>query len=369
MEGKEALMLVDTGASRSCLSEAFYNQHQRQLGGLHSTSPIQGADGTELALAGETGRLRLQWRGRTLRIPLIVVRGLAGVDGILGMDVLKPLQVKILAHANLAEPGGSRSPEKKILCLADNLDLPPRSWQQIHLHHDLPSSTTIFSPTTKLPPGLRAAPTVSKGESVVVTIANYTAEPARLQKGWEVGSIEPGEIAEPPANPSGPKLLPEVPGGLTASQTCDMRNLLMDYQDIFAQGEDDRGLTSLVEHRIYTKGPPIRQPFRRQPPARREEERSQVESMARRGVIRPSSSPWSSPVVLAKKKDGSLRFCVDYRRLNAATVKDAQPLPRIDDTLEALHGSRWFSTLDLQSGYWQVPLCEKDKEKTAFCTG
>ena len=172
LEGKEALMLVDTGASRSCLSETFYNQHQRQLGGLHSTSPIQGADGTELALAGETGRLRLQWRGCALQISLIVVRGLAGVDGILGMDVLKPLGVKIWTHANLAEPGGSITSDEKILCLSDHLDLPPHSWRQIHLHHDLPSSTTMFSPTTKLPPGLRAAPTVSKGESVVVTIAN-----------------------------------------------------------------------------------------------------------------------------------------------------------------------------------------------------
>ena len=86
------------------------------------------------------------------------------------------------------------------------------------------------------------------------------------------------------------------------------------------------------------------------------------------GVICPSNSPWASPAVMFKKKDSSLCFCVDFRQLNETTIIDAHSLLLIDDLLDALHGARWFYTLDLKSGYWQVPIMERDKEKKAFRT-
>ena len=146
--------------------------------------------------------------------------------------------------------------------------------------------------------------------------------------------------------------------------------LIRKYSNIFDKDGNNPGRTNVVKHCIDTGGARlIRQAPRSVPLAKRDTVGQIIKEMSESGVIEPSASPWSSPVVLVKKKDGQLRFCVDYRRLNDVTKKDSYPLPRIDDTLDSLTGTEWFSTLDLKSGYWQVEMSEEDKEKTAFSVG
>ena len=201
-------------------------------------------------------------------------------------------------------------------------------------------------------------------------IHNHPPEPLRLHAGQNVGTLEFVAIADSPPPPaaSKPVRLPPVPEHLSPNQQQQLKDLFQEFSDIISQGEDDLGCTPLLQHAIETEGPPLCQPYRRQNPAVRREEMAQVQQMLMNSIICPSNSTWASPVVMVKKKEGSLRFCADFRQLNAATIKDAHPIPRIDDLLDALHGARWFSTLDLKSGYWQVPIQERDKEKTAFRT-
>ena len=100
-----------------------------------------------------------------------------------------------------------------------------------------------------------------------------------------------------------------------------------------------------------------------------DEVREHLKLMLDMGVVQPSNSRWCNAVVLVRKKDRSLRFCIDFRRLNALTVKDSHPLPRICETLESLAGAAHYSTFDLNSGFWQVPMDEESKPYTAFTLG
>ena len=140
-------------------------------------------------------------------------------------------------------------------------------------------------------------------------------------------------------------------------------------QHLFAAGKGDLGQTDIVKHQLNTGDQPaIKQRVRRYPAARREEERQLVEDMLAIGIIQESNSTWSSPTILVKKKDGTTRFCIDYRRLNQVTMVDPYPLPHIEDSLNTLGGARFFCSLDLAIRYWQVEMDTADREKTAFVT-
>lgn len=157
--------------------------------------------------------------------------------------------------------------------------------------------------------------------------------------------------------------------GLNSDQQQQLRQFLMRWQHVFSSHEEDYGCTDVVTHHIPTgEAPPIRERYRPVPPTLYKEIKTLLQGMLESGVIRESSSPWAAPVVLVQKKNGTWRFCVDYRKLNSVTRKDAFPLPRIEDSLTSLSQAAWYSTLDLASGYWQVRVEAKDREKTAFTT-
>ena len=148
-----------------------------------------------------------------------------------------------------------------------------------------------------------------------------------------------------------------------------LRDLVIKYRDVFALDGSELGSTNVVEHRIETgSSKPIKVPPHRISPARIPIIQEEIRKMLERGVIQPSRSPYSAPIVLQKKKDGSWRFCVDYRQLNDVTVKDAYPMPNQAQVSDALRGNTIFSSVDLASGYWQVPVAAEHSHKTAFVT-
>ena len=162
-------------------------------------------------------------------------------------------------------------------------------------------------------------------------------------------------------------LINGIHGSITESTVVDVRNMVTRVSDVFSQSEYDLGLTDMAKHRIDTGSAyPVRQQLRRFPPAHTEAIAKHLETMLSQGVIEPATSPWASNVVLVRKKDGSFRCCIDYRRLNSVTRQDAYPLPRIDSCLLAMSEAKRFSTFDMRSSYHQVRVAPEDMDKTAF---
>lgn len=152
----------------------------------------------------------------------------------------------------------------------------------------------------------------------------------------------------------------------TEQQKQQINSLLHKYSDVLT---DVPGRTELMQHSvklttndaIYSKAYPV--PF-----ATQETVRKEIDSMLKLGVIERSDSKYASPIVLVKKKDGSIRFCVDFRKLNRVTIFDPEPIPNADTLMAQVATARYFTKLDLTKGYWQIPITDSDKEKTAFIT-
>ena len=305
--------------------------------------------------------------------------------GTLALGHQPRLVVPISTSPNRISNVKAQTPDEMMVSLPETLEVQGRSVMLIIAHLDAAyTQAGIVEPLTATRTGVpknilvaRTLTGVSSKQELVVEVTNTSPTPTRIHKGTKLATFIPlhqvcvidsvqentsvsAECGqEPPkVDLTGTNLLPE--------EQSELLHLLATYSNLFVSDKEQLGRTSVVKHSIETSGYPIRQPVRRLPESTRGAVDQEVQKMLKQGVIRPSTSPWSSPVVLVRKKDGSWRFCVDYRKVNSVTHRDAYPLPRIDATLDSLAGSKFFTTLDLASGYWQVELDEEAKEKTAF---
>ena len=304
----------------------------------------------------------------------------------------------------------SQEPTEEVakIRLVHSVTLPSQKGRVLEAELEIPRTTEsdlFFEPAKELRSlGIVAMQSLlvpeNAGTTVFVPIANPQGVTVQLEAGSELGTVTPLELA----CDADPVVLTEEPGNsdsrdismtaavtvadvdpqrvervlealklsaakLSAEEEQQLRALITEFADVFAFEDSELGCAIAVKHSIDTGGhPPIKQQPYRSPVIYREKISQMIDKMRADGIIQPSHSPWASPTVIVPKKDGSLRFCVDYRRLNAVTRKDVYPLPRIEDILASLGEAKRFTSLDLASGYWQIELDESAREKSAFTT-
>lgn len=406
LEGVKVSLLVDTGADLTVVRTGFFEQlsAKKTLELKDVSLDMAVADGRPLAFSG-CGRLQLKVGSFAVEHEIWVAD--IDVDALLGYDFLQrynctidagkgELTIRGIQHDNIEKNfDGCR------VVIAKTVVIPQESEKMVAARIpgmagvEVPAVVECNERFTERHGVMVAKILVDpSNELVPLRLMNPSNRPITLYEGTLVGECYSAEVIENNPSvgcrtlqgrnrgdgvpPTGPTQLTEPLEELalrsctelTEAQAGEVRKCLAANADVFARSKEDLGRTDLVQHQINTgTARPIRQAPRRLPIHRKGEARIEVERMLDHDIIEPSMSAWASPIVLVKKKDGSTRFCVDYRKLNDVTEKDSYPLPRIDDTLDTLSGAKWFSTLDLASGYWQVEVQERDRPKTAFVTG
>ena len=225
-------------------------------------------------------------------------------------------------------------------------------------------------------PGLEVSPDLHllkdfRGDEAVVTLSNTSNSAFLIEPDMAIAQLSPILAGQNFSVQAKEVVLPDLSNAKVTEQDREtLFHLVSAYPDVFSQDDLDLGHYSGVKHEITLEDPrPFKQRYRRIPPHMYAEVADHLQQLYASGVIRPSKSPYSSPIVCGRKKNGKLRMCVDFRLLNTRTKKDNYCLPRIDEILDSLQGAKYFSKLDLKSGYYQIEMEEKDKELTAFTTG
>jgi hypothetical protein len=390
--GQILTMLIDTGSTVSILNiEAWQRLKQPGMKLQPHGTNICGVGGDQLATWGKR-EIPIKIGQANILQEMVVGACTDGV--ILGMDFLRqhvsrldfPRLTMTIGEEDIDILYYNKPPEKSRVIAAGDLIVPARSEKLVtacvgaaRMTEGLLTDDPTLTAADRGWIPAHALVTV-RGGRVPVRIINVAETDLHLKKGSYLGYLESSGEIIPQSQPARRANSEEVDWtgyhklrdlaerttvGMDRQQKTEVEQLLQEYKRVFSDDTGSLGLTDLVQHEIHTgASPPIKQGPRRVPYHHREAVDQHIEEMLSKGVIEPSTSPWASPIVLVKKKDGSLRFCVDYRKLNAVTEKDAYPLPRIDETIEAFAGARWFSTLDLTSGYWQVGMTEEAKKST-----
>ena len=386
--------LIDTGSSICVISEKVFNRLSGEnINLLPSNRQVRTADGTFLKVKGSC----------TLQIQLdhllfdqeFIVANIEESLGILGINFIDQYEVDIKIRKKVLKTNNGKIKLHKQnfegccrIQLCDKVTLPPQSetFVKTYTAQNCAAHLNIVEPTNKyIDQGLLISKTLvdTSQTQMTVSVLNVSNKSVTLKPNLTLGIIHPIEkisICDPLEDGKAEHKTPEAPlpehlqplvdnvsSELTGEEKQKLSSVVGEFQDVFTSPDGKLGQTNLAEHYIETGDTkPFKMPCRRIPLFKRHIVESEIKKMLDQGVIEPSTSPWNSPICLVAKKSGEWRFCIDLRALNSVTRLDSFPLPRIDDTLDRLSNSQFYSTLDMACGYWQLSLSEKDREKTSF---